>query len=69
MIPLTGVRSPEESRSQGQKADGEGPGLGEGRKELVLDRDRASVWEDGTVLEVDGGDSAVNILKAPELDT
>lgn len=34
-------------------------GLGEGRRELAFTGDRVSVWGEGNILELDGGDGGM----------
>lgn len=42
-------------RDRKEHGGGQGPGAGE-KEELVFNGCRVSVWGDGNVLEVDGGD-------------
>ena len=54
-------RSLEELDPLRQGVDGWGPGAGGGAGESVFHGDRASVWGDGKVLEVDGGDGCTTM--------
>lgn len=59
MIPFTG--SPVSADSQTQTVGRWTPGAGSGGGECVFNGHRASVWEDGAVLRVGGGDGCTTV--------